>query len=92
MIMPFYEYACQHCRQKVTIRRGMADTSPQRCPLCGSAKLTRVISQFCIVKSGTERIKDLSWIDKDLSQRLRKKAGEELSSGFGETLDRLESD
>ena len=90
--MPFYDYACQQCRHKVTIRHGMADTSPQCCPICGSTKLTRVISQVSIAKSGTNRIKDLSWIDKDLSHRLRKKAGGKLSPGFRETLDRLESD
>ena len=90
--MPFYEYACPHCCQKVTIRHGMAEPSPQCCPICGSTKLTRVISQVSIVKSGTDRSKDVSWIDKDLSHRLRKKAGGKLGSGFRETLDRLESD
>ncbi|MBN1507169.1 MAG: zinc ribbon domain-containing protein [Sedimentisphaerales bacterium] len=89
--MPIYEYDCQQCRQKVTIRHGMDDTLPQRCPICGSMKLTRIISRFSIAKSGTDRIKDLSWIDKDLSRRLRKKASRELSPGLRETLDRLES-
>jgi hypothetical protein len=68
------------------------DTAPQCCPICGSTKLTRVISRFSIAKSGTDRIRDLSWIDKDLSRRLRKKAGGKLSPGFRETLDRFESD
>lgn len=90
--MPFYEYACQPCRQKVTIRHGMTDSSTHCCPVCGSTELTRLISQVAIVKSGTDRSKDLSWIDKDLSQRLRTKAGGKLSPGLGETLDRLDSD
>jgi putative FmdB family regulatory protein len=89
--MPVYEYACQQCQQQVTIRHGMADTSPQCCPICSSMKLTRVLSRFSIAKSGTDRSKDLSWIDKDLSQRLRQKAGGKLSPGLRETLDRLES-
>jgi putative FmdB family regulatory protein len=89
--MPVYEYACQHCLQKVSIRHGMAEPSPQCCPICGSTKLTRVISRFSIAKSGTDRSKDLSWIDKDLSQRLRQKAGGKLSPGLRKTLDRLES-
>ena len=76
----------------MTIRHGMADTSPQCCPICGGTELTRLISQVSIIKSGTDRIKDLSWIDKDLSQRLRQKVGGKLSPGLGETLDRLESD
>lgn len=90
--MPFYEYACQPCRQAMTIRHSMTDTTPQRCPICGSTELTRLISQVAIVKSGTDRSKDLSWIDKDLSQRLRKQASGKLSPGFSETLDRLKSD
>jgi hypothetical protein len=55
-------------------------------------ELTRVISPVAIVKSGTDRSKDLSWIDKDLSQRLRHKASGKLSPGLRETLDRLDSD
>jgi hypothetical protein len=70
----------------------MADSAAQCCPICGGTKLTRVISRFSLAKSGTDRSKDLSWIDKDLSQRLRQKAGGKLGPGLRETLDRLESD
>jgi len=69
----------------------MTDTSTHCCPVCGSTELTRVISPVAIVKSGTDRSKELSWIDKDLSQRLRTKAGGKLSPGLGETLDRLDA-
>ena len=89
--MPLYEYACGQCAQKVTIRHGMTDTSPPCCPICGGSELTRVFSQFAIAKSGRERSRDLSWIDRDLSRRLRKKAGGKLSPGYRETLDRLGS-
>lgn len=87
--MPVYEYICQQCNEEVTIQHGMKDTSMQSCPICGSAKLTRVMSSFSTTKSGTDRVKDLTWIDKDLSQRLRKKSGGKLSAEFRNTLDRL---
>lgn len=89
--MPFYEYSCRQCNQEVTIQHGMADNSAQLCPVCGSEQLTRLISQFSVAKSGTDRSRDLSWIDKDVSRRLRKKSGGKLSPGFGQTLDRLDS-
>jgi len=89
--MPFYEYSCRRCDRETTVRHDMADTSPRSCPLCGG-RLTRIISPCSIARSETDRIRDLSWIDRDLSGRLRKKAGGRLSPGLRKTLDRLDSD
>lgn len=89
--MPLYEYRCGECGRNVEVMRGSTEPTPESCPLCGGEKLTRLFSRFSVAKSGTDRIKDLSWINKDLSRRLRQKAGRELSPEFSETLDKLES-
>jgi|GEM_PF-6557368 len=89
--MPLYEYRCGKCGQDVTVIQSMADLAPQQCPLCGGGKLTRLFSPFSVVKSGKDRTRDLSWIDRDVSRRLRKKAGGKLSPEFRTTLDRLGS-
>ncbi len=89
--MPLYEYHCQECQQKVTIWRSFSDTSSPRCPICGSGNLTRLISQISIVKSGKDRARDLSWVDRDLARRLRKKADGKLSPAFEQTLNKMES-
>jgi putative FmdB family regulatory protein len=88
--MPFYEYSCEKCGEDVTIRHGMEDTSPQSCPICGSGRLTRVFSGFSIARSEADRTSDLSWIDRDVSRRLRTKADGKLSNGFRDSLDRLD--
>ena len=89
--MPLYEYRCGECGRQVTVMHGFAEPAPERCPLCDGEKLTRLFSRFSVAKSEKDRITDLSWIDKDLSHRLRKKAGRELSPEFRQTLDKLES-
>jgi len=89
--MPLYEYHCQECQQQVTIWRSFSDTSSPRCPVCGSRNLTRLISQVAIVKSGKDRVRDVSWIDRNLARRLREKAGGKLSPAFEQTLDKMES-
>ena len=89
--MPLYEYDCQDCERQVTIWRSFSETSQPSCPICGGGNLVRLISQVSVVKSEKDRTKDLSWIDKDLARRLRKKAHRKLSPGFEGTLDWMES-
>jgi len=90
--MPIYEYHCQHCGQRVSIHRSFSEASSPQCPICGSENLTRLISPVSIVKSGKDRIRDLSWIDKDVARRLKKKSHGRLGSGSKETLDTMESE
>lgn len=72
--MPIYEYDCQDCKRRVTVWRRPSETDPLRCPVCDGDKLTRLISQVSIVKSQTDRIRDLSWIDKDIARRFKDKS------------------
>jgi putative FmdB family regulatory protein len=46
--MPRYEYHCEGCKRKVTLRLSVAQHGRERhvCPKCGSRKLTQLISSF----------------------------------------------
>lgn len=89
--MPIYEYDCQDCEELVMLTRGMFDESTPVCPECGRDNLKRHFSKVSVVKSETDRARDVSWVDKDLARRLRKKSKGKLSPQFKETLDRMES-
>lgn len=89
--MPIYEYVCQDCKNLVTLTRGMFDESNPVCPECDGEDLKRHFSKVSVVKSETDRARDVSWVDKDLARRLRKKSKGKLSPQFKETLDRMES-
>lgn len=90
--MPIYEYWCHDCDQLVMFTRGMFDKSVPSCPDCGNSELKRYFSSVSVVRSETDRARDVSWIDKDLAKRLRKKSRGKLSPQFRDTLDRMESD
>lgn len=48
--MPIYEFVCQNCHRKASFLVRDAQFSPQ-CSLCGSTKLSRVVSSFAYHKS-----------------------------------------
>lgn len=89
--MPLYEYRCRDCDKRVTIRHGYSDSASPHCPLCNGENLTRLISHVSVVKSSQDRVRDLSWVDRDLARRLKKKASGKLNPALQETLDRMES-
>lgn len=89
--MPIYEYNCPNCEELVTLTRSMFDESIPACPECGQSNLDRQISKISVVKSGTDRARDVSWVDKNLASRLRKTSKGKLSPHFKNTLDRMES-
>lgn len=59
--MPIYEYECQGCRRRVSVLvRSLAGGEAPRCPRCGSAELSRLMSRFATVKSEDARLEDLA--------------------------------
>ncbi|MBI4631697.1 MAG: zinc ribbon domain-containing protein [Chloroflexi bacterium] len=62
--MPFYDYRCSSCQQKVSVKLSYAeyDTAQPNCPLCGSSNLKRVI--------GSEMGEDLGPEFNDVVERL----------------------
>lgn len=89
--MPLYEYRCPECRESLTIRQDFDDESAPSCATCGDQPMRRVVSCIHLVKSEQERIRDLSWVDKNLAARIKKKASRPLSSALQDAVDRMES-
>ena len=89
--MPFYEFRCEDCGERLTIRRSFSDTSLPRCTRCKGKDLTRLISQVSVISSEQERARDVSWIDRNLAGRMKRKASGKLNPGLQDTLDRMES-
>ncbi len=46
--MPTYEYHCEACNRKVTLRLSFTQHEKAReaCPKCGGKKLTQLVSSF----------------------------------------------
>ena len=95
--MPIYEYECQGCRRRLSllIRTREAAEAP-RCPRCGSAELSRLMSRFATVKSEDARLDSLSdpssFGDLDENDprsvaRFVKKMGSEMGEDLGPDLD-----
>ena len=89
--MPLYEYRCQDCGAQVTIRQSFTDDRSPPCSTCGGDAMTRIISRVSIVKSEQDRTRDLSWVDRDLAGRIKRKASGKLNPALQETVDRMES-
>jgi hypothetical protein len=53
--------------------------------------MKRLISSVSVVKTEQERVSDLSWVDKNLAGRIKKKASRKLSPALQEAVDRMES-
>lgn len=95
--MPIYEYECRDCRRVVSLlvlRPAVADAP--RCPRCGGAALTRLMSRFATVKSEEARLDsladdaslgDIDENDPASVARFMKKMGHELGDDMGDDLD-----
>jgi putative FmdB family regulatory protein len=104
--MPNYDYRCQSCSNRVSIYQSYADygVKPVACPVCGSAKLTRIIGRVRIAKSEDRRLDDMSDpsflgdVDENdpkslarAMKRMGQEMGEDLPPEFDEITDRLEA-
>jgi putative FmdB family regulatory protein len=89
--MPTYDYQCQGCGEKTKIKRSFSDSSAPSCSICGSHQLMRIYSPIPQIKTGKDRIKDLSWVDKNLASRIKKKASDKLNPGLKDAVDRMDS-
>jgi len=95
--VPIYEYECQGCRRRVSVLvRSLAGHASPRCPRCGSAELSRLMSRFAMVKSEDARLEsladpsqygDLDENDPKSVARFMKRMGQEMGEDLGEDLD-----
>ena len=97
--MPIYEYDCRDCRRVVSVLvlRPSAGDAP-RCPRCGGAALTRLMSRFATIKSEEARLESLadsaSLGDVDENDpasvaRFMKKMGREMGDDLGDDFDEV---
>src|SRR5918995_796990 len=95
--MPIYEYDCSDCRRRVSVLvRTIAAAADTRCPRCGGAALTRLMSRFATVKSEEARLDSLadssSYGDLDENDpgsvaRFMKKMGKEFGDDMGDDFE-----
>ena len=95
--MPIYEYECQGCRRRVSLLvRSLAGHTSPRCPRCGSAELSRLMSRFSTVKSEDARLdaladsSSLGDLDEDNPAsvaRFMKKMGREFGDDLGDDFE-----
>lgn len=95
--MPIYEYECRGCRRRVSVLvRSLSAQAAPRCPRCGGAELSRLMSRFATVKSEDARMESLadpsSYGDLDENDprsvaRFMKRMGQEMGEDLGDDLD-----
>lgn len=95
--MPIYEYECHGCHRRVSLFfPTFTAASDPRCPRCGGASLSRLLSRFATVKSEEDRLESLADPSKfgDLDEddpksvaRFMKTMGREMGDDLGEDFD-----
>ena len=95
--MPIYEYECHGCRRRVSVLvRSFAAAAEARCPRCGGAELTRLMSRFAMVKSEDDRLDalgdsggygDVDENDPRSVARFMKRMGDEMGEDLGDDVD-----
>jgi putative FmdB family regulatory protein len=104
--MPSYDFRCESCKKRVVLSYktyANYDAATPTCPLCGSTRLTRIITRVAIAKSEERRFGDLSdetalddMANADpttMGRYMRKMSdqiGEDLGEEFNDVVDRLE--
>ena len=54
--MPMYEYRCEGCGWRVSVRVRRMGREAESCPRCGSARLTRLVSRFVLARGEEARL------------------------------------
>ncbi len=95
--MPIYEYECQGCQRRISLLiRTVSAAEAPRCPRCGSAELSRLMSRFATVKSEDARLDSLADpssfgnLDENDPRSVAqfvKKMGHEMGEDLGDDLD-----
>ncbi|MFL5807129.1 MAG: FmdB family zinc ribbon protein [Roseiflexaceae bacterium] len=92
--MPIYEYRCQGCQADASIRFSsiaQAAASAPVCPTCGGERLTRLVSNIAIARSGGTAGSTPSDSPQGLAQAMRAAAaGRDMGGDFREVAARLD--
>jgi putative FmdB family regulatory protein len=95
--VPIYEYECLGCHRRLSfLVRSAAHAASLRCPRCGGAELSRLMSRFSSPKSEDARLEsladpgqygDLDESDPRSMARFMKKMGEEMGEDMGDDVE-----
>ena len=59
--MPIYEYRCQSCGKKFSALVGVTtEPDDEKCPHCGSASVSKLVSRFARYRSEDGRIEEMA--------------------------------
>ncbi len=61
--MPIYEYQCQKCQHSFEVLQKMSESPPDKCPLCGVARVKKLISKVGFQLKGT------GWYETDFKNK-----------------------
>jgi len=94
--VPIYEYECRGCSRRVSLLvRRIASPEAPRCPRCGSAELSRLMSRFATPKSEDARLEaatdpsqygDIDENDPQAMASFVRRMGEEMGEDLGDDL------
>jgi len=101
--MPIYEYLCEACKRRVSVRVPRMGEEAERCPRCGGGPLTRLVSRFALARSEESRLDrladdaTLAGVDENdprsvarLMKRMGQEMGEEAGPEFEQAMEELE--
>jgi len=94
--VPIYEYECRGCSRPVSLLvRSLRSREVPRCPHCGSAELSRLMSRFATPKSEDARLEaaadpsqygGLDENDPQAVARFVRRMGDEMGEDLGDDL------
>jgi len=94
--VPIYEYECRGCGRPVSLLvRSLGSREVPRCPRCGSAELSRLMSRFATPKSEDARLEaaadpsqygGLDENDPQAVARFVRRMGDEMGEDLGDDL------
>jgi putative FmdB family regulatory protein len=103
--MPIYDYRCQGCRRRISLLfQTFAAAEHAKCPHCGSAHLSRLITRFAVMKSEDSRLDDVTeaamragyaeTVPQSVARWARqmgREFGDDLGDDYDEMIDRMEA-
>ena len=93
--MPLFEFSCRSCSKRFTFLTGVVQNEvPPRCPVCGSAELSKLMSRFSRGGDDDARMDALAdrlddgGLDDDVSlRRFAREMSREIEAETGENLE-----
>lgn len=91
--MPLYEYRCDACGKKFQTLVGVvAAADDERCPHCGSAETTKLVSRFARYRSEDDRLDEMADRFENMGEPESASEARKLAREMGKAMDEDASD